>query len=622
MKSMWKKSISILFIFLLIFSITMLTACKTSGDSSSANNGQQNPPVIDNEITKPPVVDETTKPPVIDNETTKPPIADILPDNPKPEPEPMPEPEPTPPVKPEPEPEPEPTPDPTPTEPSEPEENPPAPEPTPPQPENPVPPTPENPKPITPTDPYNYTPHLSKTMPEIRITTETGSNDFANQTGDNYYTVGISVDNCEDIYKKKNVGAQIKVRGNSTRVYDKKPFRIKFAEKQSMLGLNNNAAEKDWVLLANYKDASLLRNSIGFYLGKLMYGSTGLYTSDFINVELYLNGEYWGIYLLCEQNQVSDNRVNITQVPKNYTGTDIGYLLEYDCYAKSEAPLERFTINYNNKAKLPLYDETRDLMVGSPNQYYAIKSKVYSETQRDFIANYLENVYRICYRAIVQNTFWEFNADKTDIVQVYDTDARTVVEKVVDLESAAVMYIMQEIACDYDLQNSSFYMTVDLGPSGDGKLRFQVPWDFDTALGFQPALAKIDEVYAAGHWGNPWSVLFYKPDFMKEKMKEKWQAMKNDKIEEKIAGYIEYCIQNYADYYAKNFTKWENIGKRLKIEGEKYENKLPYNEGMADMYWAFPELAEAAQTQADYATYLKLWLQHRLQFIDSQFLPK
>ena len=57
-----------------------------------------------------------------------------------------------------------------------------------------------------------------------------------------------------------SASAQVKVRGNWTTAYDKKPLRIKFDEKQSVLSLNNGNEMKNWVLLAEYKDGSMLRN--------------------------------------------------------------------------------------------------------------------------------------------------------------------------------------------------------------------------------------------------------------------------------------------------------------------------------------------------------------------------
>ena len=82
---------------------------------------------------------------------------------------------------------------------------------------------------------------------------------------------------------------------------------------------------KSWVLLADYKDCALERNSVAFYLGQQILGSDGYYCSDFRQVEVYLNNLYWGVYLLAEQQQVNANRINVTEPDDNYTGTDIGF---------------------------------------------------------------------------------------------------------------------------------------------------------------------------------------------------------------------------------------------------------------------------------------------------------
>ncbi|WP_027123774.1 CotH kinase family protein [Mycoplasmoides pirum] len=484
-----------------------------------------------------------------------------------------------------------------------------------------------NPVAPTPTQPYNYTPHLTQELPIINIVTNSGNNDFATEKRDYftedhefikqefaYNTMKLSIGNCNESYKKLDIPGQIKIRGNSTPQYDKKPFRIKFDTKQSMLGLNNQAPAKNWVLLADYKDASLLRNNIGFYLSKILYGSQGLYASDFQNVDLYLNGEYWGVYLLCEQNEVSSKRVNITETPKYYTGTNIGYLVEYDCYAHFEKPLEQFQIDYDNWAELKPVDSNKDIVSGI-NDLYAIKNDVYSQEQQNFISKYIANVYRILYRAIVKNEAWKFNDDKSDIIKDDSINTETAITNVLDVESAVSTYILQEIVCDADLAQSSFYMTADFGPNQDGKLRFQVPWDFDTSLGFYNMWETgsqyygIDRVFAGNYNGNPWTVLFYKSDFIRNKIKEKWNNLITRENIQKIFSYVDSCVTNYEQSYKKNFDKWKNIGENLKIEAEK-DNP---NKGFSEMYWAFPDLANVCTSQADYAGYLKYWLQTRIE---------
>ena len=105
------------------------------------------------------------------------------------------------------------------------------------------------------------------------------------------------------------VKAKIRMRGNSTRLwYDKKPYRIKFYDKVSLAGLDAN---KDWVLLANYRDPTNYMNALTFDMARYMG------TFDFVNanrfVEVEINGDYKGMYQLTEQIEKAASRVNITE---------------------------------------------------------------------------------------------------------------------------------------------------------------------------------------------------------------------------------------------------------------------------------------------------------------------
>ena len=99
---------------------------------------------------------------------------------------------------------------------------------------------------------------------------------------------------------------RIRGRGNSTWLwYPKKPYRIKLDEKASILGLDE---EKDWVLLANYRDPTHLMNTFVFEMGR---GLGMPYTNHTRYVEVTLNGDYMGLYQLTEQVEQGKNRVNI-----------------------------------------------------------------------------------------------------------------------------------------------------------------------------------------------------------------------------------------------------------------------------------------------------------------------
>ena len=123
-------------------------------------------------------------------------------------------------------------------------------------------------------------------------------------------------------------------RGNASRNFPKKPYRIKFDKKQQVLDAPGKA--KKWTLINNYGDKTLMRNLLAFELSHRM----GMpYTPYGTAVDVLLNGEYKGCYQLCDQVQVQKNRVDITEMTSSdnegiaLTG---GYFLEIDAYADQE----------------------------------------------------------------------------------------------------------------------------------------------------------------------------------------------------------------------------------------------------------------------------------------------
>lgn len=119
----------------------------------------------------------------------------------------------------------------------------------------------------------------------------------------------------QDQYSDLNSNGEIKGRGNSTWGLPKKPYKIKFNAAQSVLGLKPG---KDWVLLANYLDATHLLNAVAMKIGQLLEMP---FTNTIIPVELTVNNEYLGLYMLTEQIEVKSNRVDVG---------DAGMLLELD----------------------------------------------------------------------------------------------------------------------------------------------------------------------------------------------------------------------------------------------------------------------------------------------------
>ncbi len=126
----------------------------------------------------------------------------------------------------------------------------------------------------------------------------------------------ISVDGMEQ-YPDLSMTGRIRGRGNSTLAwYDKKPYRIKFDVSSKVLGIKKN---KDWVLLANYRDVTKMMNTFCFKAAEKMHLP---FTTPVRFAELFINGEYRGLYQIAEQVEVGGHRVDISE--------DGGILLTFD----------------------------------------------------------------------------------------------------------------------------------------------------------------------------------------------------------------------------------------------------------------------------------------------------
>ncbi|MBQ5319774.1 MAG: CotH kinase family protein [Oscillospiraceae bacterium] len=435
-----------------------------------------------------------------------------------------------------------------------------------------------------------------------------------------YEDCTITLTDTDNSVQLSGVEAQVKVRGNWTTTYDKKAFRIKFAEKQNMLGLNGGAQMKNWLLLAEYKDGSMLRNKTAFEIGREILEADGLYCSDAEFVEVYINGKYWGVYLLAEYQQINENRVAITKAEKDYTGTDIGYFLEFDGYFYNEDELQSFHVDYADNASLVPYDgndgsgRTVTILPEGRFDYtkdvgFTIKSDIYSEEQRDFIANFVNGAYRIMYEAAYNDKAYEFNSDYTELVESSLTP-REAVEKVVDVQSLVDMYIISELTCDADIYWSSFFMSADFGAGGNKKLTFTAPWDFDSTLGNKDRCADGTGYYASNiipdvnfqyETANPWLLVLAYEDWYRDMIKEKWTSIYDSGVFERAYEMIESDKAEYAEAFERNYDKWDNL-----VNNDSFANELSRK-------------AAACKTHEAAADYLTEWLKSRVEFLNGEW---
>ncbi len=363
-----------------------------------------------------------------------------------------------------------------------------------------------------------------QTMPAVHILT------YENQrvlSKDEYVTSVIDVFNCGEEYRLTAEGG-VKVRGNSTAEGSEKPYRIKFDKKQNMLGLHDGEKFKSWVLLRS--QWNLISDFMGFSLAETIFDGE-YYSSDCTYVNVYMNGKYLGLYLLCEQNQAAEGRVEVYEPKKGENQTNIGYFLEMDNYAwQEEQPY--FTLDYEGREFTDYVGTTKAFVADD----YSVKSDINCDEQLEFIKKYLDGVFWIMYEAVENNKpmMFDENYNVVSAEGVYSTP-KEAVEAVIDLNSMVNTMILQELVHNYDVGAGSFFMAVDFSQSSQYKrLTFLAPWDFNWAYseethGRYYAGAFQEPVHDMYERSNVWLTVIMKADWFREMLSEKWDELGDGK---------------------------------------------------------------------------------------------
>lgn len=215
-------------------------------------------------------------------------------------------------------------------------------------------------------------------------------------------------------------------RGNTTWDCDKKPYSLTLAESADLLGMGS--AQK-WILLSNSVDKSGLRNKIAYDLAK----EVGMaYTPEAQWVSLYLNGEYAGLYLLTERNEIHPNRVALGE--------------------------ESFLVSLEAESRLR--SRKRQFFKTNAEQALRIHSNTLAEGEMERIWQQAEN-------AILSP-------------DGIDPETGASWEELIDVESWAQKYLIEEMFGNVDAGYLSQFFYYD---KTQGKLCAGPIWDFDLSMG-------------------------------------------------------------------------------------------------------------------------------------------
>jgi len=202
------------------------------------------------------------------------------------------------------------------------------------------------------------------------------------------YLKGIVSVISDDGTKIHTDSLEIRGRGNASWQFPKKPYRMKLYNKVSLLGLP--AKEKNWTLINNYGDKTLMRNLLAFDLSKRFEME---YTPAGTPVNVFLNGEYKGCYQLCDHIQVNPKRVEVDEMSVNdlrLPNLSGGYLIEIDGYAYYETSW--FLSSSNNTPVTIKYPGDDEIMMQQynyiKNQFNRLETALYSDNYTDFDSGY------------------------------------------------------------------------------------------------------------------------------------------------------------------------------------------------------------------------------------------
>lgn len=326
---------------------------------------------------------------------------------------------------------------------------------------------------------------------------------------------------------------KIRGRGHSTWKLDKKPYRIRLEDSVPIMGMPKN---RDWILIANHDDKSLMRNIVAYDMGREL---DFVWTGTQYPVDLFVNGEYRGVYAFGEHREISQHRINID----DSNDIDRGFVLEVGGADDKTFVLgtDYFHTNSNSVRHITFADPQANRLTAE---------------QRQFLMDYVNQADA----AIVSGEGYE---------------------EYIDVQSFCDWIIMHELTCNLDsCFRRSCYITKDKG----GKLQMGPIWDFDLAFGnFDMDNTAYDTWFTIGTTDNDpyirvnWCNYLMNNESFRAKLKSRWLEVR-DKLLDAAERSIDKNKARIDASQAENFAVWDIWDKKIGFQSWTTANIKTYDE--------------------------------------------
>lgn len=317
-----------------------------------------------------------------------------------------------------------------------------------------------------------------------------------------------------------DIGIQIRGRGNASwNHFPKKSYRIKLDESEKLLGMKK---DRDWVLVSNYPDKTLMRNIVAHEMAKELEHLE--FTPTHIPVELYINGQYRGVYALAEKIEFGGGKLEYEADP---TVENTSYLLEVG------------------------WDFNDEMIYG---QNYFDTEYIYRIVikEPDFTSKYTPSgKYIISYMKKTEKSVTSLDG--------YD--------EYIDVDSLIDFLIITEFTNNTE---SVFYRSCYMYKPADSKLRFGPVWDFDMAFGNHTSDIKdydgwcsVDNTFSyLGKDGTTWFHFLFEDPAFTSRFAARWDEVK-DHLLNKALETIDKQYEAMLNAQERNFRAWNIMNKKI-----------------------------------------------------------
>ena len=374
------------------------------------------------------------------------------------------------------------------------------------------------------------------------------------------------INNIGDNFNDYDGKITIEKRGNSSQDQEKPPYRFETVDNNAE---NNNVQllgfpeENDWILYAPWSDKSLLRNVLIYSLSNEM----GRYAPRSKFVELYINDEYRGVYVLMEKIKRDKNRVEISALnPNENSGDNVtgGYILKFDWAETGD----------NNGGFYSLID-------GMRYNYHYPKADEISTQQKDYIQTFINSYENV------------MNGNNYNTENGYS--------KFIDVESFIDFIILQEISRNVDAYGLSTYVYKDK-ESINNKLTAGPIWDFNHGFGncdyyeaWETDGWNISYIYDDMDQRAFWWLKLWDEENFKGMVKDRYNELRLSVLStNNVNSKIDEYVSTLGNSVNRNFTKWPILGEYI---------------------WPNYQVFDTHQEEI---VYLKSWINNRLTWMDSE----